>query len=562
MADDMNYAGGGPGAKKPNLDKLGGSGAVFTAAYGDHPICAPSRASIMSGIRGGVSGYYMGRWGNYESALSDSYYWWDNAILANSMQIPEFFRSKCYYVAASGKVNHNELPEAGCPECLWDEFYAEPDYGPYAFDGEKETHHDELPAALAEISNAIDYGWARLSHVPYANTAKGGWKYAGGKNKGGPRGMFKFNSVEDRAPTSDEYNAEWAIQKIQQWETTKAEDPWLLMVGFVKPHTPLHCPDEHFDSFPLDEVVLPVGWDDDASDTFYEAASTENNNGYHLAHALKDSYDGGFEEGLRYWMQAYYACVEFVDVQVGKVVDALEKSSFASNTIIVFMSDNGWQNGAKHYVYKNSPWSEASKVPLIIKAPGVTNPGTVIDTPVQLTDVYPTLMDLCGYKGENTIKAPPGHALTGTSVKPLLTGGSWGRDAVYSQVYPTANKIVLPWPDCNGIQECNHWAMRYDDEAGNKWRYILYNNGDEELYNQKDDPDEQRNIAKDDASKTAAMKQKLIDGLGLDAAKAGFYDHKETRKCQTWCAKNKRTWSQKCVPSFGDCNSCPQCAWL
>jgi len=261
-------------------------------------------------------------------------------------------------------------------------------------------------------------------------------------------------------------------------------------------------------------------------------------------------------------MQAYYACVEFVDVQIGKVVDALEASSFSSNTIVVFMSDNGWQNGAKHYVYKNSPWSEASKVPLVIKAPGVTSPNTVIDTPVQLTDVYPTLMELCGYKGENTIKGHPGLALTGTSLQPLLTGGPWGRDAVYSQVYPTANKIVLPWPDCNGIQECNHWAMRYDDEAGNKWRYILYNNGEEELYNQKDDPDEQTNIAKADAANTAAMKQKLISDLGLDAGMAGFYDHKEPRKCVPWCAKIPRTWEQKCAPTYSDCNQCPECKWL
>merc|ERR1711972_1213484 len=319
----------------------------------------------------------------------------------------------------------------------------------------------------------------------------------------------------------------------------------------------------HFDSFPLEEVVLPVGWDENATDTFFEAASTKDCSGYKLAHALKDSYDGGFEEGLRHWVQAYYACVEFVDVQIGKVVDALEDSSFSSNTIIVFMSDNGWQNGAKQYVYKNSPWSEASKVPLVIKAPGVTEAGTIIDTPVQLTDVYPTLMELCGYAGENTIKAHPGRAITGTSVKPLLTGtGTWGRDAVYSQVYPTANKIVLPWPDCNGIQECNHWAMRYDDTAGNKWRYILYNNGEEELYNQKDDPDEQTNIAKADAANTAAMKQKLISDLGLDAGMAGFYDHKEPRKCVPWCAKIPKAWEQKCAPTYSDCNQCPECKWL
>lgn len=305
-----------------------------------------------------------------------------------------------------------------------------------------------------------------------------------------------------------------------------------------------------------------MGWDEDASDTFYEAASTESNSGIHLAHALK-GVDGGFEEGLRLWMQAYYACVEFVDKQIGKVVDALEASSFSSNTIIVFLSDNGWQNRAKQYVYKNSPWEEASRVPLIIKAPGVTNPGTIVDAPVQLTDVYPTLLELCGYQGENTIKVPgAGHALTGTSMKPLLEGGSWEKHAAYSQIYPTANKIQLPWPDCNGIQECNHWAMRYNDEAGNKWRYILYNNGEEELYNQNDDPNEQTNIATEAAATTATMKQTLMNGVGLSEAMAGFYDHEEPRKCETWCANNDKSWSTKCNSGFTQCNTCPECAWL
>jgi len=561
MADDMNYAGGGPGAKMPNLDKLGASGTVFTAAYGDHPICAPSRASIMTGIRGGVSGYYMGRWGNYQAALSDRYLWWDNPVLNYSMEIPEFFRSKCYYVAGTGKVNHDEKPEAGCEDCLWDEFYAQTDYGPYAHNGTKDTYHDELPDALAKISSAIDYGYSRLSHVPYKSKPNGGWKYAGGKAMGGPRGMFKFNSVDDRDPTSDEYNAAWAIEKIQEWEVSKPEDPWLLMVGFVKPHTPLHCPDEHFDSFPLDEVVLPVGWDEDASDTSYEASVTKDNNGFKLAKALKESYPGGFEEGLRRWMQAYYACVEFVDKQVGKVVDALEASSFASNTIITFMADNGWQNGAKQYVYKNSPWEEAAKVPLLIKAPGAP-PGTVVNTPVQLTDVYPTLMELCGYLGENTMKdTTKGHPLTGTSMKPLLEGGSWEKDTAYSQVYPIETKVILPWPDCNGIQECNHWAMRYDDKDGNKWRYILYNNGKEELYNQINDPYEQTNIAEVDATTAAAMKQKLIDGVGMDKDKVGIYDQKIPRTCQTWCAKNANSWTDKCAKSYTACNTCQECAW-
>merc|ERR1712157_669220 len=109
----------------------------------------------------------------------------------------------------------------------------------------------------------------------------------------------------------------------------------------------------------------------------------------------------------------------------------------------------------------------------------------------------------------------------------------------YSQVYPIETKVVLPWPDCNGIQECNHWAMRYDDKDGNKWRYIVYNNGEEELYNQINDPYEQTNIAKVDATTTATLKQKLIDDIG----------------------KDKNPWSKKCMPAFSECSQCPECAW-
>jgi iduronate 2-sulfatase len=223
------------------------------------------------------------------------------------------------------------------------------------------------------------------------------------------------------------------------------------------------------------------------------------------------------------------------------------------------MADNGWQNGAKQYVYKNSPWEEAAKVPLIIKAPGISP--TIVDSPVQLTDVYPTLLDLCGYSGEETRKdTEKGLPLTGQSMKQLLEGGSWEK-AAYSQVYPIETEVTLPWPDCNGIQECNHWAMRYDDADGNKWRYIVYNNGNEELYNQINDPYEQTNIAQVDTTKTAELKQKLIEEIGLDEDKVGIYSKNITRKCETWCAKNAKTWSAKCASGYTACKACPQCAW-
>merc|ERR1719356_497293 len=107
-------------------------------------------------------------------------------------------------------------------------------------------------------------------------------------------------------------------------------------------------------------------------------------------------------------------------------------------------------------------------------------------------------------------------------MKPLMEGKTWDKPAAYSQIYPCANKIVLPWPDCNGNAACNHWAMREND-GDDQWRYIIYNDGSEELYNRKDDPNEQKNIVETHSDKAATMKAKLIKDLGIDGDTLGAF---------------------------------------
>lgn len=289
-------------------------------------------------------------------------------------------------------------------------------------------------------------------------------------------------------------------------------------VGLHKPHTPLYCPDEYFDEFPLEDIRLPQNIEDVNPRAFFDdVQDPDADNGFRHYKSLSQSFNSP-RDAFKKWYQAYYACVKLLDDQVGKVVDYLATTSFWDNTIIVFSSDNGWQNGPKEFIFKNSPWEDGTHVPLIIRAPGVQNEGLVSDTVVSLVDIYPTLLDLCGYSGHQTTKSNDGRPLSGTSMKPLLQGGSWsGPDVAISQIYPSSNIVSLPWPNCNNDLTCNHWSVRSKD-----YRYILYNNGMEELYDYNVDPSENTNVASSNryTAVKEALKNELLKMPGMEEDKA------------------------------------------
>ena len=166
------------------------------------------------------------------------------------------------------------------------------------------------------------------------------------------------------------------------------------------------------------------------------------------------------------------------------MVNAIDNSKFKDNTIIVFVSDHGWTLGEKDHIYKNSPWEESTRVPLTIRAPGLTKPNTQVNHPVSLIDVYPTLLELAGLDN-NTIKNDKGKSLDGFSLKPFLENPNtkkWeGPDGALSVVYSS---------DLNENTPSNHhYSLRTKD-----WRYIIYDSGKEELYHNAIDPKEWNNL--------------------------------------------------------------------
>jgi arylsulfatase A-like enzyme len=202
-----------------------------------------------------------------------------------------------------------------------------------------------------------------------------------------------------------------------------------------------------------------------------------------LFRKLVESYDSR-DEALRHFIQAYLASIASVDEQVGRILDVIDSTKLKNNTIIVLTSDHGWGMGEKDYLYKNSLWQESTRIPLIVRAPGIAQPEAVCDRPVSLVDIYPTLADCCELQGD-TMKNERGHSLDGHSFRRLLTdpyGGTWdGPEEVLTALYK--------------------WRMKYNPHEesyslrGNDWRYIRYENGKEELYNTASDPNEWKNLA-------------------------------------------------------------------
>lgn len=253
----------------------------------------------------------------------------------------------------------------------------------------------------------------------------------------------------------------------------KQDKPFFLAVGLKKPHMPWNVPRKYFDMFPLETIQLPPYLENDLDDI--PAA------GVRMAHPETDHVpmlkSGRWKEAV----QAYLATIAYVDMNIGRLLEALEKSAYRDNTIVVLWGDHGWHLGEKHHWRKFSLWEEGNRTPYIWIVPGVTKPGTMSDTPVSLQSIYSTLTDLCGI--------PTPRHVEGSSIRPLLAnpGAAWELPVV------------------------NTWGRENHAVRIRGWRYIRYANGDEELYDTTNDPNEWTNLAGKAgyASRIASMKQLL-----------------------------------------------------
>lgn len=237
----------------------------------------------------------------------------------------------------------------------------------------------------------------------------------------------------------------------------KHDRPFFLAVGLHKPHMPWNVPRKYFDMYPLDQVKLPPYLANDLDDVPPAGKRMARPEGDHAAMLQS----GRWKEAV----QAYLATITYTDMNIGRLLDALEKSAYRNNTIIVLWGDHGWHLGEKSHWRKFALWEEATRAPLVWVAPGISKAGTKSDRPVDFMSIYPTLTDLCGI--------PTPKHVEGTSIRPLLANpqAAWTPPAVTTYRYK------------------NHTART------SEWRYIRYENGDEELYDERNDPNEWTNLA-------------------------------------------------------------------
>lgn len=274
---------------------------------------------------------------------------------------------------------------------------------------------------------------------------------------------------------NDTMNADRAIAQLRK----KHDKPFFIAYGTFNPHMPWYVPQKYFDMFPLDQVSTPELLPNDLRDVPPLGRALTNRKGQFVDAVLK--------HGLhKQAVQAYLATTAYVDAQMGRVLNALEKSPHKNNTIVVFLTDHGFHLGEKHHWQKATLWEEASHSLLTIRAPGVTESGGVCERFVSLLDVYPTLAELCGLK-------PPAD-LDGRSLAPLLKNplAKWKSTAITGLTSKSG-----PWKPYISIR----------NELG---RYIRYDAGQEEFYDAKEDPREWTNRIDDPAFAAAVKKMRLL----------------------------------------------------
>ena len=399
-------------ARTPNIDRLAKRGTLFVNAHCQGPICGPSRASLLSGYYPHVTGIYQQPAGK---AMEK-----DKTFFHGQM-VSHYFADHGYRTLAVGKITH------GYPAKLAFDSYG----GKFAGSGPKPSG-----------GRRFNY---HLPNVPWTGTQTD-W------------GAFPDREEE----MSDHKSADWAVERLAE----ESKQPFFLAVGFVRPHVPFYVPQKWFDLFPLGDVQLPPVRNDDLLDVPEISRRIHELPKYPgLAFLQKND-----NEQFRKCVQAYLACVAFVDHQVGRVLDALDKGPHADDTVVVLFSDHGYHLGEKDRVSKHSLWEESARVPLVV-APAKSQgeqfgkAGQLCSKPVGLIDLYPTMLQMCGL--------PAKKSNQGDSLVPLLKN-------------PSAN-----WR----FSTLTTYARGNHTLRSERYRYLRFEDGSEELYDHAEDPNEWTNLA-------------------------------------------------------------------
>lgn len=413
-SDDLRNELGCYGAarvRSPNIDGLAARGVRFDRAYCQYPVCNPSRTSLLTGLRPDTT-RILDNNTSFRKTLPDV------------VTLPQLFRKNGYHTVSYGKIFHRGL-----------------------------TMED----VRSEMDDLRSWDEAR-----YFQTTPRGSEGEGRNLTGGNLAWCRWLAAEgDDEDQPDGQIAREGIRVLEQHARDKPVQPFFLALGFHKPHDPFIAPRRYFDLYPPDGLRLAMDPENRSTDQPLAIPG------------------GPFREFARFtdkerkeFLRAYLAGVSFIDAQIGRVLDAVERLKLAGNTVIILFGDHGYHLGERGWWNKNTLFELSARAPLVVYAPKMKAKGMSSSRLVEFVDIYPTLAELCG------LDAPAG--LQGRSFVPLLDNPrlQW-KEAAYTQVQRGQN---------------TGYSVRTD-----RWRYTEWDNGRSgiELYDHRNDPGEYQNLAGD-----------------------------------------------------------------
>lgn len=431
--DDLNdwvgAFGGHPQAKTPHMDRLARNSMVFRNASCAGPVCGPSRSALLSGFRPSTTGTYSN-----DTNMRDS------KIVQTHATLPEYFTKHGYRTISCGKIFHKHETANGA------------DAGQWAFD----VWHDEQNRGGQKPESVYSRNKGIIAGKEIENPK---YKVGGGSE-------FSWGVTEKGKEFTQDYRtAKWFEQQLQE----QHDQPFFMFAGLSKPHLSWFVPQEYYDLHPLESVQVPEYRMDDLDDILGGTRKRR--------FEAQPDFLWVQEYGLHQRaVQAYLAACSYADDCIGVMLDALENSQYADNTIVVLWGDHGWHLGETLRFRKATLWKEATQLPLMVHLPGM-DARRDCSRNVNLLDLYPTLIELCGL---------PEKQLDGTSFKPLLENP----ERAWSPTVTTAGKG-------------NHSVM------SEKWHYITYGGETEELYDLTKDPLEWRNLAEEKLPELEEVKTRL-----------------------------------------------------
>ena len=486
--------------KSPNLDRLAQSGVRFEHHYCQFPLCGPSRTSLMTGLAPDTTRCY-----DLDTDFRET--------IPDTVSLSQLFQKNGYFTARAGKIYHYNNPsEIGTPGFDDPASWQKVSY-PAGYD---RTHDESLVTFYApeQVSNVGGEQLQRYKQMQAQrekqmdlhwqdSPAKAPWRH-GGAGPGGVRisqdgctPLLPLSKNGDLGIAIAGHASDGEDHEITDFKVAEAaicmmeehrNEPWFIGSGFFRPHVPFIVPSKYFDLYNLDDIQVPP------------FAPSELQSAPRIAYDTMNPNYGMSPQQHREAVRAYYAAISFVDAQVGRLVDALQKLDLAKDTTIVFWADHGFMVGEHGQWEKMKLFEHSARVPFIMAGAGVTGGGRACSRTSEHLNIYPTLAELCQLEG-----APAN--LQGRSLVPLLQNpdAPWDHPAITQVTRRNASGPTMGY------------SVRTE-----RYRYTMWSGGadGEELYDYQTDPRELKNLAND--SSTAALKARLRSRLQQIAGSRGM----------------------------------------